>query len=60
MIYIMLIVSLVMAICFLVFFIWATKNGQFDDDYAPSVRILFEDSPVDKSKKQEQNGDTSH
>jgi cbb3-type cytochrome oxidase maturation protein len=49
-----------MAICFLVFFIWATKNGQFDDDYAPSVRILFEDSPVDKSKKQEQNGDTSH
>ena len=43
MIYIMLIVSLVIALFFLVSFFWATKTGQFDDDYAPSVRILFDD-----------------
>lgn len=43
MIYIMLIVSLVIALFFLFSFFWATKNGQFDDDYAPSVRILFDD-----------------
>ena len=30
---------------FLLFFLWATKNGQFDDDYTPSVRMLFEDEP---------------
>lgn len=42
-IYIMLIVSLVIALFFLAMYIWATRSGQFDDDYTPSVRILFED-----------------
>ena len=42
-IYLMLTVSFIIAIIFLLGFFWATKNGQFDDDYAPSVRILFED-----------------
>jgi cbb3-type cytochrome oxidase maturation protein len=48
-IYLMLIVSLVIALFFLVSFFWATKNGQFDDDYTPSVRILFEDELNQKS-----------
>jgi cbb3-type cytochrome oxidase maturation protein len=51
-IYLMLIVSLVIALFFLVSFFWATKNGQFDDDYTPSVRILFEDELNQKSNKQ--------
>lgn len=51
-IYLMLIVSLVIALIFLVSFFWATKNGQFDDDYTPSVRILFEDELNQKSNKQ--------
>ena len=42
-IYLMLIVSLVIAIFFLVSFFWAAKTGQYDDDYTPSVRILFDD-----------------
>jgi cbb3-type cytochrome oxidase maturation protein len=32
-----------LGLTFLVSFLWATKSGQFDDDYTPSVRILFED-----------------
>ncbi len=36
--------SLFVALLFLVAFIWATKKGQFDDSYTPSVRILFEDN----------------
>jgi cbb3-type cytochrome oxidase maturation protein len=35
--------SLVVAIGFLAAFIWSVRNGQYEDDYTPSVRILFED-----------------
>lgn len=35
-------VSLLIAIGFLVAFIWSVKTNQYEDDYTPSVRILFE------------------
>jgi cbb3-type cytochrome oxidase maturation protein len=54
-IYLMLIVSLVIALFFLLSFFWATKTGQYDDDYSPSVRILFEDE-VNTKQKQTENG----
>lgn len=44
----MLIVSLVIALAFLLGFIWATKTGQYDDDYTPSIRILFDDETNQK------------
>lgn len=50
MIYIMLIVSLVVALFFLLSFFWATKDGQFEDDYTPSVRILFDDEVLKENK----------
>jgi cbb3-type cytochrome oxidase maturation protein len=48
-IYLMLIVSLVIALFFLIGFIWATRTGQYDDDYTPSVRMLFDDENTSKS-----------
>lgn len=36
-------ISLLVAGGFLAAFIWAVKSGQYDDDYTPSVRILFDD-----------------
>ncbi|HRO75791.1 MAG TPA: cbb3-type cytochrome oxidase assembly protein CcoS [Crocinitomicaceae bacterium] len=51
-IYIMLIVSLVIALFFLLSFFWATKSGQFDDDYTPSVRILFDDENENNNNQQ--------
>lgn len=40
--------SLIVALGFLVAFIWAVKDGQYDDDYTPSIRILFdEDNPTE-------------
>ncbi len=45
-------VSMLIAIIFLLSFIWATKTGQFDDDYTPSVRMLFDDEE-NKNKNQE-------
>lgn len=35
--------SLLVAGSFLVAFLWAIKSGQYEDDYSPSVRILYED-----------------
>lgn len=32
-----------MAIVFFIAFIMAVKKGQFDDDYTPAVRMLFDD-----------------
>ena len=42
-------VSLFIALGFLVAFLWAVKNGQYEDKYTPSVRILFDD-PEDDPK----------
>ena len=42
-IFVLIGISLVVALGFLAAFIWSVKSGQFDDDYAPSVRILFDD-----------------
>lgn len=41
---ILLSASLSIAIGFLLAFIWSVKNGQFEDDYTPSVRMLFDDN----------------
>jgi cbb3-type cytochrome oxidase maturation protein len=37
--------SILIAGGFLVAFIWSVKKGQYDDDYTPSVRMLFDDPP---------------
>jgi len=50
-IYILITVSIVVAIVFLIAFIKAVKSGQFDDDYTPSVRILFDDELIKSPKK---------
>lgn len=36
-------ISLIVAIGFLFSFIWSVRNGQYDDDYTPSVRMLFDE-----------------
>lgn len=43
MIYFLIGISTLLALVFLAAFFWASKNGQNDDTYTPSVRILFED-----------------
>jgi len=39
--------SIVVAGGFLIAFLWSVKNGQYDDDYSPSVRMLF-DNEIEK------------
>ena len=42
--------SILLAGGFLVAFIWSVKKGQYDDDYTPSVRMLFDDKPIAEKK----------
>jgi cbb3-type cytochrome oxidase maturation protein len=42
-IFILIGISIAVALTFLAGFFWAVKRGQFDDQYTPSVRILFDD-----------------
>ncbi len=39
---ILVILAILIAGSFLVAFFWATKDGQFDDTFSPSVRILMD------------------
>jgi cbb3-type cytochrome oxidase maturation protein len=47
--------SLLVAIGFLIAFFWSIKSGQFDDDYTPSVRILFDDETDDAENPPSEN-----
>ncbi len=47
-IYLLISISIIVAIAFLIAFIKAVKSGQYDDDYTPSVRMLFDDEVVKK------------
>lgn len=35
-------ISLIIAVGFLISFLWNMKTGQYDDTYSPGVRMLFE------------------
>jgi cbb3-type cytochrome oxidase maturation protein len=45
-IYMLLAISVVVALVFFVAFIVSVKKGQYDDTYTPSVRMLFDDELV--------------
>ena len=42
----LILISLIVAIGFLGAYLWATRTGQFDDDYTPAVRMLFDDEII--------------
>ncbi|MGY8915230.1 MAG: cbb3-type cytochrome oxidase assembly protein CcoS [Flavobacteriales bacterium] len=54
-IYVLLTISIVVAVVFFTAFIFSVKNGQYDDTYTPSVRMLFEDELVKTAPEPETN-----
>lgn len=50
--YILIIISLSVALLFLGIFIYSVKKGQYDDDYTPSVRMLFDDELIVEDNKE--------
>ncbi len=61
--YLMIICSVSLAVIFLIIFIISARNGQFEDDESPAVRILLEseiikeDAPVSKEAESRENLD---
>ena len=47
---ILLVASIGVAGLFLFAFLWGVKSGQFEDDYSPASRILFDDKPASATK----------
>lgn len=39
----LIVISLIVAGGFLFAFFWAVRDGQYEDDYTPSMRILLDD-----------------
>jgi len=54
-IFVLIIVSLMVAIGFLVAFLWAVRDNQYEDDYTPSVRMLFDDTKPEPAVESDTN-----
>jgi cbb3-type cytochrome oxidase maturation protein len=52
-IYLLIGISIIVALVFLFAFVLAVKSGQYDDDYTPSVRMLFDDELKKSAKSTE-------
>ena len=52
-IYLLISISIIVAVAFLYAFLRAVKTGQYDDDYTPSVRMLFDDELVKGGKRED-------
>lgn len=52
-IFMLLAISVLVAIGFFVAFVVSVRSGQYDDTYTPSVRMLFEDEIKDQQEDEQ-------
>ncbi|KPM31244.1 Cytochrome oxidase maturation protein, cbb3-type [Croceitalea dokdonensis DOKDO 023] len=58
-IYVLLTISICVALIFFIAFVLSVRSGQYDDAYTPSVRMLFEDELVAPTPKENNNQNNS-
>jgi cbb3-type cytochrome oxidase maturation protein len=46
--------SLLVALIFLVAFIWNVRSGQYEDTETPAIRMLFDNDPTVKTPNQDE------
>ena len=59
-IYMLLAISIVVALGFFIVFIISVKKGQYDDVYTPSIRMLFEDELVKETQQTNTTNSNKH
>ncbi|NER09590.1 cytochrome oxidase maturation protein, cbb3-type [Muriicola jejuensis] len=52
-IYVLLTISIMVALLFFIAFIHSVRSGQYEDSYTPSVRMLFEDELLKSDETKE-------
>jgi len=57
-IYLLLTISVFVAVVFFIAFVVSVRKGQYDDTYTPSVRMLFEDELVKEKPASEEKKST--
>ena len=55
-IYLLIPLSIVIALCFLGAFIWAVRSGQYEDTCTPSMRLLLEEKRNAGKKAKKESG----
>lgn len=61
-IFLLIPLSIIIALCFLAAFIWAVRSGQYEDTCTPSMRLLLEEkreSDADEISKKAKVGSAS-
>lgn len=53
--YLLIGISLLVAVLFLLAFFWAVRSKQYDDDFTPSVRMLFDDEDTSQYENNSNN-----
>ena len=57
-IFILIPLSIIIAACFLVAFVWAVRSGQYEDTCTPAMRLLVEEkdsaTKISQTQKQDQ------
>jgi len=54
-VFVLISISLLMALGFLASFIWAEKSGQMDDLYTPSIKILLDNNQPEPTNNTSEN-----
>ncbi len=47
----LILISLLLAAGFLLAYLRAVRDGQFDDEYTPAIRMLFDDTIPEKTQQ---------
>ena len=50
-IFLLIFISLTLAVTFFAAFVWAVKSGQFEDTFTPSMRILSDEAATKTQKR---------
>jgi len=58
--FVLIIISIVVAASFLGAFLWSVKSGQYEDGYTPSVRMLFDDELTTTKNKEDNQTKINH